>query len=204
MLPDAESKTAGGTSELTLLTPIKKGIVPGGAPQTYLERLRFILWTVDQRIQKKISTPVQMVGTIHFARWAILPAVDPQLPYAGQLLFISDFDGSVRSYLRDFAEKIGPDIDKIWENCVGYPEAGTKNFDEWWDYAKRHQVQCQAFYCAYPSVTVRDVMHGLWLKKKLDRFWRDKTAREPQSAWEANDFARLMSKLLTFSKEPRS
>lgn len=204
MPSEMDSKTAGGTTELMLLTPIKKGLVPGGHPQTYLERLRFILWSVEQRIQGGVSTPVQRVGTIHFARWAILPAIDPQLPYAGQLLFTSDFDGTLRAYLRSFNEIIGPDIDNIWQNCLGYPEGGTRNFDQWWDYAKRHQVECQAYYCAYPSRTVRDILRAEEMKQQLDAFWR----RENQEGGEPapglrERLARLIAGFLTFYTERR-
>jgi len=66
-----ESKFVGGVSEVTLLTPIKKGLVPGEF-WTYEQRLHRVLADIQSQVEKSHSTPIQLVPVIHFARWLIL------------------------------------------------------------------------------------------------------------------------------------
>lgn len=71
-MPDwVNSKYVGGVGEVTLLTPIKKGLVPGEL-RTYEQRLHAELLSVQQRIEKGFPTPVARLPTIHFARWLLL------------------------------------------------------------------------------------------------------------------------------------
>jgi len=66
-----ESKNVGGVSEVTLLTPIKKGFIPGEG-RTYEQRLHQALTLTQERIANGYPTAISTIPTIHFARWLIL------------------------------------------------------------------------------------------------------------------------------------
>jgi hypothetical protein len=178
-----ESKMVGGVSEVTLLTPIKKGLVPGEG-WTYEQRLHAELNSIQKRVIEGYPTPIHRVPTIHFARWLILrpqqylycDVKDGRLPggepirledLTSWLLFTSNFDGDMKAYLRDFAVFLGDDVDRIWGHCEGYPPLGSQgDFDGYWAYAKKYQVTTQAFYNAYPGLSVPRI-HQLQVFKEL-------------------------------------
>ena len=54
------------------------------------------------------------VQTIHFARWVLLD--DKQ-----RLLFASNYDGSLESYMDDFINKVALGINVVFSNGVGFP-----------------------------------------------------------------------------------
>jgi hypothetical protein len=66
-----KSRTVGGATEITLLTPIIPGRIPGER-RTYEERLRFVLSSLAQRVEAGIPTPLSQINTFHFARVAII------------------------------------------------------------------------------------------------------------------------------------
>jgi hypothetical protein len=193
----AKSKTFGGVTELTLLTPIKPGPIPGER-RTYEERLRFELASIQRRVDKGLNTPIGILPTIHFARWLILrpdqylqgacfpTGMLPNLaPYRYEeekdghdyrfrswLFFTSNFDGDLKAYLHEFSIFLGPDVDRVWGNCEGYPEEGSWNFEAYWQYAKRHQIPTDAFYNAYPALSVPQIHRSSVFKARFDAFVR--------------------------------
>jgi hypothetical protein len=188
----AQSKFVGGVTELVLLTPITPGPIPGER-RTYEERLRSELGSIQRRVERGLNTPISIIPTIHFAGWLILrpeqylqgsvfprtapPALDPYTPadqppahdygFRTWLFFTSYFDGDMKDYLREFSNFLGKDVDRVWGNCEGYPEHGSMDFEAFWQYAKRHQIQTDAFFNAYPGVTVPRIYQ---LKVFKDRF----------------------------------
>ena len=199
------SKSVGGVSEVTLLTPIKKGLIPGEL-RTYVERLDAELQLVQQRIDQGIPTPVGHLPTIHFARWLILRPnqylycdkdylyCDGKLLRSGDgasgdagaqmlkvdkidfdtltswLFFTSNFDGDMKTYLRDFSVVLGDDVDRIWGNCEGYPPGGSRDFDAYWAYAKQYQLTTDAFSNAYPGLSVPRIRQLAAFKDLFDAF----------------------------------
>jgi hypothetical protein len=188
----AQSKFVGGVTELVLLTPITPGAIPGER-RTYEERLRSELGSIPRRVDRGLNTPISLIPTIHFAGWLILrpeqylqgsafprtarPVLDPYTPadqppthdygFRTWLFFTSYFDGDMKDYLREFSNFLGKDVDRVWGNCEGYPERGSMDFEAFWQYAKRHQIQTDAFFNAYPGVTVPRIYQ---LKVFKDRF----------------------------------
>jgi hypothetical protein len=205
----AESKGFGVVNELTLLTPIKPGRIPG-EKRTYEERLRDYLASLHQREVAGIPAFVRPITDIHFARWVIIrpeqylqysnvPGVDyedkgsghpfsllhtpkPMDSYWGYpirdpldeprflswLLFVVVFDRELIAYVRRVVQMIGEDVDKIWGNCYNYP--GTKDFEKFWLYARRHQVPTDAFYAAYPTLSVPRIHQLRVFKDRFDDF----------------------------------
>jgi hypothetical protein len=67
----AMSKAVGEVTEIAVLAPIKKGRVPGER-RTYEGRLRFVVSTLQSRIQLGLPTQLDRVPTIHFGRMIII------------------------------------------------------------------------------------------------------------------------------------
>lgn len=223
----AASKTSGVTSELSLLTPIIPGRVPGER-RTYEERLRDHLQSLQRREAASIPSFVRPITSIHFGRWLILrpeqylqysdvpgiryvedrqraaapeaggegrpdlslaatslhhtpepmddyreswpgsppPAERPRL--LSWLLFVVAFDGDLKSYVRHVVQTIREDVDRVWGNCYGYP--GARDFDRFWLYGRRHQINTDVFYSAYPTLTVPRIHQLRVFKDRFDDF----------------------------------
>lgn len=140
-----DSRYLGGVNELTIITTIRQGRVPG-TTLTYLQQLQAVLDSINNRETRGIPTPIRLISTIHFARWIIWKDGDRY-----RLIFTSNYDGSMWQYLRDFSSLIADDMDRVWGNCDGYPEKGCRDFDAFWQYVNDHQVETTAFYAAIPD-----------------------------------------------------
>jgi hypothetical protein len=173
------AKCVGGVSEVTLLTPIKRGTVPGEV-RTYEQRLYDQLRTLQLRIDQGVQTPIGRIPTIHFARWLILAPGHylfedaagrvPDHNYTSWLFFTSNFDGDMETYLRDFATMLAEDVDRIWGNCEGYPASGSRDFDVFWNYAKKYQLTTHTFANAYPGLTVARIHELQAFRRLFDAF----------------------------------
>jgi hypothetical protein len=203
-----DSKTVGGVTEVTLLTPIKRGLIPGET-RTYEQRLADHLNAIQRRIDENIANPIGRLAMIHFARWQILlpehylhydkDAMVEGHRYQSWLLFTSNFDGDVKVYLNEFSAFIADDVDRIWGNCEGYPPEGSRNFDAYWAYAKRHQITTQAYFNAYPGLTVPRIHELATFRRLFDEFVAE--TRRPDGSSIAGlpaAFDRFLSRALTF------
>ncbi|ONG56050.1 hypothetical protein BKE38_06890 [Pseudoroseomonas deserti] len=106
------------------------------------------------------------IGTIHFARWVLLPGTD-------RLLFFSNFGGSWESYLEDFITKASNGLTGVWSNTAGFPatenlfQKGATDADRFKRWARRQQRPTRFWYSAYPRLTTARIRanaairHGL-------------------------------------------
>ncbi|WP_159995135.1 hypothetical protein [Roseomonas sp. 18066] len=106
------------------------------------------------------------IGTIHFARWVLLPGTD-------RLLFFSNFGGSWESYLEDFITKAANGLTGVWSNTAGFPatenlfQKGATDGDRFKRWARRQQRPTRFWYSAYPRLTTARIRanaairHGL-------------------------------------------
>lgn len=62
---------------------------------------------------------------------------------------------------------IAEDLDRVWSNCVDYPEGGCRDFDRFWQYVLDHQIETQAFYAA---ITDQSLITRLSLKEFKHNF----------------------------------
>jgi hypothetical protein len=167
-------------TEVTLFTPIRQGLIAGEG-RTYEQRLAGALESVQQRVLDRIPTPIGVMPTIHFARWLILrpaqylqySAIDPDPKknptLHSWLFFESNFDGELKDYLREFSVFLADDVNRIWGNCEGWPAGGSRDFEAYWNYAKRHQIVTHAFYAAYPELPVGRIRQLERFKRAFDR-----------------------------------
>ncbi|HVJ44220.1 MAG TPA: hypothetical protein VM639_22140 [Dongiaceae bacterium] len=96
------------------------------------------------------------VGTIHFARWVLID--DDR-----RVLFASNYDGSLESYMDDFINKVAFGLNLVFSNGIGYPatkflvSGGASREHEFKNFLRRHQIRTDVWYKAYPGLTTRDL-----------------------------------------------
>ena len=149
--PIAADLPPAGTQPLTAVTPI----IPGHRAQ-----LGQVLARLAQRVGSGDPTALDEIGTVHFARWAVLPIGDDD----GSLLFTSNFDGPWDNYIEDFAAKSAPTFDAIYCHCRDWPPSGARDVDAFKAYVRKYEVEAEVYYRAYPMATVRQVKSALRLK----------------------------------------
>lgn len=159
-----DSRYLGGVNELTIITTIRQGRVPGST-LTYLQQLQAVVDSIANRERRGIPTPIRLIPTIHFARWIVWQDGERQL-----LIFTSNYDGSMWQYLRDFSALIADDMDRVWGNCEGYPEGGCRDFEAFWQYVVDHQVETAGFYAANPNETLLRGQSLVSFKRAFDQF----------------------------------
>ncbi len=114
--------------------------------------LRVVLWAVGA-VSTYASQPgfLSGIGTIHFARWVILPRTD-------KLLFLSNYDGSWESYLEDFIARAHAALSAIWSNTLDFPKTknlilgGASDGERFKRWARRYQRPTRFWFSAYPNL----------------------------------------------------
>ena len=80
------------------------------------------------------------------------------------MIFLSNYDGSLESYMDDFINKVGFGLNVVFSNGIGYPrtrladlEAAASDERKFKEYLRRHQMPTQVWYKAYPGLTAVDL-----------------------------------------------
>lgn len=164
------SNVAGQAFALTVLTPIAPG--SEDALRTYLEKLH------------DAGSPLAKLPRTHFGRWVIVPDIvnDPKQPREDHLscqylLFTSNFDGPLDSYLDELCSRLAPEAREIWGRCVGCP--ATAAGPELKAYLLHNQIDTGYFVAAYPDATVSAVKRSLRTRERLIEFAVRAQAMEP-------------------------
>ena len=127
-----------------------------------------VLWVIDwaaRHIYKRGR--LARVRSIHFARWVFLDG-------RRRVIFLSNYDGSVESYMDDFINKVGFGLNVVFGNGIGYPRVrwllldGCHDERKFKDYLRRHQMPTQVWYKAYPGLTAVDLERNARLRQGLD------------------------------------
>ena len=90
----------------------------------------------------------------HFMRFVILD--DHELP--PMLVWESNHDGNTAAYLDRVASKT-PEIDRVFECCVGYPPPRDRTYDVRSAWLLEHSVRASAFYTGYRGVPRKQVLN---------------------------------------------
>jgi len=99
------------------------------------------------------------VKTIHFARWTFIDG-------GRRVIFASNYDGSVESYMDDFIDKVGWGLNAVFSNGLGYPPTqwllwgGAHHELAFKHYLRVHQVPTQVWYAAYPSLSALNIANN--------------------------------------------
>lgn len=157
------TNVAGRTYSLMVLTPVCAG--EDGALRDYLARLpRFA------------DSPLARLPRTHMARLLIVPDM-PVPPGRGDLadelggpylLFTSNFDGDLDSYLSELVDALAPEADEIWGRCIGCPKPAAGAALK--AYLGRNQLQSGVVFAAYGNASVADVRRALDKRARLTDF----------------------------------
>ncbi len=131
--------------------------------------LIFVFWVLNFST-RQIYTRGRLarVGTIHFARWVFMDN-------RRRLLFASNYDGSLDSYMDDFINKVAYGLNLVFSNGVGYPQTnfllgGGAQYEQTFKYyLRRHEVPTQVWYKAYPRLTAADLARNTQIRDGLER-----------------------------------
>jgi hypothetical protein len=152
---------AGRTYSLMIWTPIQPGRE---------DDLRAHLEGLD-----KDDSPLARVPRTHVARWIVVPdmpvapGTDLRDPLGTQfLLFTSNVDGDVDSYLRELVALIPDEAAQIWGHCIGCPQPAAGAALK--AYLHRNQVDSGVAFAAYGNASVAQVRQALDTRARLIDF----------------------------------
>ena len=118
------------------------------------------------------------VKTIHFARWVFLD--DKR-----RVIFASNYDGSLESYMDDFIDKIAWGLNIVFSNGYGYPNArfliadGCHDELAFKDYLRLHQVPTRVWFSAYEQLSCANIANNARIRAGL----RGEPGREATEQW---------------------
>lgn len=116
------------------------------------------------------------IPTIHFARWVM---IDDQK----RMLFFSNFDGSWQQYLGDFIDKAGWGLTNIWSNTQKFPRTkflvagGAYDEVHFLAWARYFQIPTNVWYCAYPHLSIKNVVNNTCIRNELFRNLNEQQAQ---------------------------
>jgi hypothetical protein len=121
------------------------------------------------------------IRSIHFARWVFVAGTE-------RMIFCSNYDGSVESYMDDFINKTGFGLNASFSNGIGYPRTnwlvrdGCTDERNYKEYLRRHTLPTQVWYKAYPGLTAVDLERNTRLRQGLEK---SSMSREEARDWVA-------------------
>ena len=126
-----------------------------------------VLWLLNTA-SRHVFTRANLSGvkTIHFARWLVLDDWR-------RVIFTSNYDGSLESYMNDFVDKVWYGLNASFSNGVGYPKTrfllfgGARNEQQFKDYLRRHQIDTQVWYSAYDRLSALNVENNALIRSGL-------------------------------------
>ena len=130
--------------------------------------VRASLWLLNfgsQQIYKKGR--LARVGTIHFARWVVIEE-------GRRVFFVSNYDGSLESYMDDFINKAAFGLNLVFSNGVGYPTTnwlladGAQREQQFKAFLRRRQQPTDVWYKAYPGLTAFDLARNSEIRRGLE------------------------------------
>jgi hypothetical protein len=107
------------------------------------------------------------VHTIHAARWVFLDR-------GRRVLFASNYDGSLDSYMDDFINKVSFGLNLAFSNGVGYPSTrwlvldGARNEQKFKSVLRRHQLPSQVWYNGHTRFTAHHLERNARLRRGLE------------------------------------
>lgn len=107
------------------------------------------------------------VHTIHFARWVFIDNKK-------RMLFASNYDGSLDSYMDDFINKVAFGLNAAFSNGVGYPATrwllldGAKDEQKFKHFIRRHELATEVWYNAHEGLSANDLRRNTAIRQQLE------------------------------------
>lgn len=121
------------------------------------------------------TSPFARVSSTHLARLVVMddvvfvgaPAHEEHLK-SRYLVFETNFDGALDTYLDRMAREIPEVVDSVWKHCVGYP--GVADAAAFAAYMKKCQITTTFFFADVNDKTVQQNLRALQVQSALAHF----------------------------------
>lgn len=128
---------------------------------------RIVLFLIDYGV-RHIFNHANLAGvkTIHFARWVFIDG-------GRRVIFASNYDGSLESYMDDFIDKVAWGLNAVFSNGYGYPRTrwllwgGARNEQAFKNYLRVHQVPTEVWFAPYGELTALNVANNVTIRTGL-------------------------------------
>jgi hypothetical protein len=129
--------------------------------------LELVLWLLELSARHVYNDgSLAGIRPIHFARWVFLD--DKR-----RLIFASNYDGSLESYMDDFIDKVAWGLNAAFSNGEGYPRTkwlvldGAKDERAFKNYLRDHQIETQLWYSAHAALTAVNITRNSAIRRGL-------------------------------------
>lgn len=121
------------------------------------------------------DSPFAIAAGTHLARLVVMddvvyvgaPACEEHLK-SKYLVFESNCDGDLDTYLKGLATKIPQHLDAIWSHCTGYP--GARDVPAFMRYMKACQLETTFFFAAVNDKSVTETLIALQTQRAVADF----------------------------------
>jgi hypothetical protein len=159
---------SGSLYGLTILSPIK--VAPHAEISSSLA-----LRTYLSRMHRHHLSPFARVSSTHLARLVVMddvvyfgmPSCEEHLN-TQYLIFETNFDGDLDTYLDRLADKIPETVNAIWRHCVGYP--GAEDRTAFKRYMKACQIETTFYFADVNNKTVQQTLRALQTQSAVAAF----------------------------------
>jgi len=131
--------------------------------------LVFLLWLVDYTTRHIYTRGhLARVPSIHFARWVFIDN-------KRRLVFCSNYDGSLESYMDDFINKVAFGLNIVFSNGIGYPRTkwlafqGAKDEQKFKYFIRRHELPTEVWYNGHSGLTNFDLLRNERIRLGLEQ-----------------------------------
>jgi hypothetical protein len=149
------------TNQFSALGSLKPGLFR-------LSTIAFVFLVIDYTARHLFNRGrLARVSTIQFARWVFLDG-------GKRVIFTSNYDGSLDSYMDDFINKVGFGLNVVFSNGLGYPRTnwlvldGAQDEQKFKNFLRRHQLPTQVWYNAHPGLTALDKRRNMLIREGLE------------------------------------
>jgi len=190
---------SGNTYGLTILSPI---IEDNSLEICHSMELRWYL----SRLPRDQGSPFAQLSSTYLARLVVmddvvfvgLPACEEHLK-SRYLVFETNFDGDLDTYLRRMATETREFVDAVWGHCAGFP--GTGDVGAFVSYMKKCQVETTFFFADVNDGSVESTLEALRTQSELAHFM-EKHQGTPAAELQ-REFGRFLERLRKTPSLPR-
>jgi hypothetical protein len=155
-------------NQISAVGHIKPGWFRGLTVRALLMALSFSVRHLYNSGDLGTVKPLGLVGvnTIHFAQWIMIDG-------GRRMLFLSNYDGSLGSYMDDFVNKVAWGLNAVFSNGASYPKTdwlflhGAHDEQGFKAFLQKHQIPTQAWYTAYKQSTALNLTNNAKLRAGL-------------------------------------
>jgi hypothetical protein len=149
------------TNQFTAMGSLKPGLARRWV-------LSYILWAIEWAARHLYTKGrLARVRTIHFARWVFLDGKK-------RILFASNYDGSLDSYMDDFINKVFFGLNVVFSNGIGYPTTrwvlaeGALDEQKFKYFLRRHELPTEVWYNSHPGTTAVEMEMNSRIRQGLE------------------------------------